>query len=56
VKVVKVNVDESVETPGQYSVMSIPTFIIFKGGQPVSTFLGAKPKEHVKRELDRVVG
>ncbi|MBT5468456.1 thioredoxin, partial [Candidatus Peregrinibacteria bacterium] len=32
VKVVKMNVDENAEAPGKYSVMSIPTFIIFKGG------------------------
>jgi len=52
VKVVKVNVDENTQTPGKYSVMSIPTFIIFKGGEPVATFVGAKSKEDMKKELD----
>jgi len=52
VKIVKVNVDENPETPGKYSVMSIPTFIIFKNGDAVSTFVGAKSKEDMKRELD----
>jgi len=55
VKVVKVNVDESPETPGQFNVMSIPTFIIFKGGKPVGQFIGAKPKESVKQEIDRAI-
>ena len=54
-KIVKVNVDENPETPGKFNIMSIPTFIIFKGGQPVSSFIGAKPKESVKQELDRAI-
>ena len=52
VNVVKMNVDENMETSGKYNVMSIPTFIIFKGGEPVSTFVGAKSKEDIKAELD----
>ncbi|MDD5751219.1 MAG: thioredoxin [Candidatus Peribacteraceae bacterium] len=55
VKIVKVNVDENTETPGQFGVMSIPTFILFKGGKPVSQFIGAKPKESVKQELDKLL-
>jgi thioredoxin 1 len=54
VKVVKMNVDENTEAPGKYSVMSIPTFIIFKGGEPVATFVGAKSKEDMAKELDNV--
>jgi len=48
------NVDENAEAPGKYSVMSIPTFIIFKGGEPVATFVGAKSKEDMAKELDNV--
>ena len=55
VKIVKLNVDENPETPGQFNIMSIPTFILFKGGKPVSSFIGAKPKESVKQELDRAI-
>ena len=54
VKVVKMNVDENSEIPGKFSVMSIPTFIIFKGGEPVTNFVGAKSKEDIKKELDAV--
>ena len=54
VKVVKMNVDENPDTPGKFGVMSIPTFIIFKDGQAVTTFVGAKSKEDVKKELDDV--
>jgi len=56
VKVVKMNVDENTESPGKYSVMSIPTFIIFKGGEAATTFVGAKSKEDMKKELDAVIG
>ncbi|MBU0458901.1 thioredoxin [Patescibacteria group bacterium] len=56
VKVVKVNVDENSETPGKFGVMSIPTFIIFKDGEAVTTFVGAKSKEDMKSELDAVIG
>ena len=54
VKIVKMNVDESTEAPGQFGVMSIPTFIIFKDGQPAANFVGAKSKEDMKKELDAV--
>jgi len=56
VKVVKMNVDENTEAPGKFGVMSIPTFIIFKGGEAVTTFVGAKSKEDMKSELDAVLG
>lgn len=55
VKIVKVNVDENPETPGRFNIMSIPTFIIFKGGKPLSSFIGQKPKESVKQEIDRAI-
>jgi len=55
VKIMKVNVDENPETPSQFNIMSIPTFILFKGGKPVSSFIGAKPKESVKQEIDRSI-
>lgn len=51
----KMNVDENSEIPGKYGVMSIPTFIIFKGGQAVRTFVGSKSKEDFKREIDAAI-
>ncbi len=44
VKVCKVNVDEQPDIAGKYNVMSIPTIIIFKNGEPVNVSVGAKPK------------
>jgi len=43
-KVVKVNIDESPQTPGTYGIRSIPTVLVFKGGQVVSQLTGARPK------------
>lgn len=54
VKFVKMNVDDNGETAGKFSVMSIPTFIIFKDGEPAATFVGAKSKEDIKKEIDAV--
>ena len=51
VKVGKVNVDEQPELAGQFGVMSIPTVILFKGGVPVSTSVGVKPKHALEAML-----
>jgi len=56
VKIVKVNVDENSETAQKFSVMSIPTFLIIKGGKVETTFVGAKSKEDIAKELDAVIG
>ncbi len=48
VKVVKVNVDKEQELAQTYGVMSIPTLIVFKGGQEVKRSMGFIPKEAVK--------
>lgn len=51
VKVVKVNVDKEQELAQTYGVMSIPTLIVFKGGQEVKRSMGFIPKEAVKNLL-----
>jgi thioredoxin 1 len=55
VKIVKMNVDENTEVPGKFGVMSIPTFIVFKGGKPLTQFVGVKSKEDVQKELDKAL-
>jgi len=52
VSFVKINVDDNPETARQYGVMSIPTLIIFKNGQPVSNIVGFRPKPELKKNLD----
>lgn len=51
-KVVKINVDESPETSERYNIMSIPTFVVFKGGQPVQQKIGGMPKDALASMLD----
>ncbi len=51
-KVVKLNVDDNQQTAAQYGVLSIPTMILFKGGQPVKKVIGAYPKKKLQAELE----
>lgn len=53
-KVGKLNVDENRETAAKYSVMSIPTLIIFKDGKAVKQLVGVQAKENLKEELEKV--
>ena len=52
-KIGKVNTDENQELAAKYSVMSIPTMIIFKNGQVVDQITGAYPKNILKSRLDQ---
>lgn len=54
-KVGKLNVDENPEAAGNFGVMSIPTLMIFKGGQPVKTVVGAQGKDVLKKAIDEVL-
>jgi thioredoxin 1 len=47
-KVVKVNLDTEQALAMKYQVMSIPTMILFKGGQQVDRLIGAVPKDKLK--------
>jgi thioredoxin 1 len=51
-KVVKINVDEAQELAGSYHVMSIPTLIIFKGGEPVAQVVGAMSKDQLLSKIN----
>ena len=48
----KVDVDQNSKIATRYSIMSIPTLLIFKKGEPISHTVGYKPKEELKRSLD----
>ena len=45
--IVKMDIDENPETPGQYGVRGVPTLMIFNGGEIVATSVGAKPKSQL---------
>ncbi len=51
-KVVKLNIDENQETAIAFNVMSIPTLILFRHGQPTKTVIGAYPKKRLEAELE----
>lgn len=55
-KVVKMNVDENMNTPGKYNVRGIPTLLIFKDGQVAEQIVGAVPKENIEKALARHLG
>ncbi len=48
----KVNTDENPETPGQYGIMSIPSLLLFKGGELVGRTVGMRPKPALKQWID----
>ncbi|WP_052664976.1 thioredoxin [Nitriliruptor alkaliphilus] len=50
-KVLKLNVDENPNTAREYGVMSIPTLLVFKGGQPEKRIVGAKAKAALMGDL-----
>ena len=49
VKIVKLNVDESPKTAQKYGIMSIPTLMLFKGGELASRQVGAAPKQKLEQ-------
>ena len=55
VKIVKLNVDESPKTASKYGVMSIPTLMIFKGGEMASRQVGAAPKAKLQQWISAAV-
>ena len=51
VKLVKVNIDEEQDLAQRYGVMSIPTVILFKDGEPSAAVIGVQPKGAIERAL-----
>ncbi len=56
VKVGKVNIDDNAETAQKYDVFSIPTLIVFKGGEEVERVVGVRPKSQLVQVLDAAKG
>lgn len=50
--VAKINVDEEPELASQFGVMSIPTLILFKDGQPVDKMVGLQSKDALKSKIE----
>ncbi|MGH7789872.1 MAG: thioredoxin [Candidatus Binatia bacterium] len=54
-KVVKMNVDDNPQTPSKYGVRGIPNLILFKGGTVADQIVGAVPKAHLVRAINRAL-
>ena len=56
VKVGKVNIDDAPGIASKYGVMSIPTLMVFKGGEVTERFVGAQPKARLQEAMDAAKG
>ncbi len=52
IKIVKINIDDSPQTPGTFGIRSIPTVLAFKDGQVVSQLTGARPKDDFENMIN----
>jgi thioredoxin 1 len=55
IKVVKMNIDESPQTPGKYGVRAIPTVLAFQNGQVVQQLQGARPKAAFEEMIEQLL-
>ncbi len=55
IKVVKMNIDESPQTPGKYGVRAIPTVLAFQNGQVVQQLQGARPKAAFEEMISKLL-
>ena len=51
IRVVQLDVDEHQQAAARYEVLSMPTFMVFRGGSPVLRLVGARPKRRLQAEL-----
>lgn len=54
-KVGKINTDENQEIAMKYGIMSIPTFIVFKGGEPVKKMIGMQDKKNLAAAVEEAL-
>ncbi len=55
VKVAKSNVDENPELATHFSVLNIPTLILFKGGAEAARMIGINPKEAIRAKIEAII-
>jgi thioredoxin 1 len=56
VRFAKLNIDENPEVATRYGVLSIPTVMLFEGGEPKETVVGARPRSHFERAFAAWLG
>jgi len=54
-RVVSLDVDDNQETAARYGVLSMPTFMVFRGGEPVLRLVGSRPRKRLEAELAAVL-
>src|SRR4051812_20117313 len=54
-RVVSLDVEANPETTARYGVLAMPTFLLFRGGVPVLSLVGARPPRRLRRELDEAL-
>ena len=55
VKFLKLNTDDNVQTASRYGVRSIPTLMMFKGGEAVDHVIGFRPKSQLKKTIEKAL-
>ena len=55
VKIAKINTENNADLTGEYGVISIPTFLIFKDGKPLDQIIGVVPKDALAKRLDGAI-
>ena len=55
IKVGKLNVDENPSTTMKFGIRSIPTLLVFKGGEAVEQIIGAVPKGEIEKAVDKAL-
>jgi len=54
-RVVQIDVDRNPGTAARYGVLSMPTLMVFRAGEPVKSMVGARPKRRLLQELEDVL-
>lgn len=53
IKIVKINTDENLKTAKEYSIIGLPSLLIFKGGQAVERLVGLMPKSSIVSNIEK---
>ncbi|WSM59990.1 thioredoxin [Streptomyces sp. NBC_01707] len=55
IKIVQIDVDANPDITSRYAVLSMPTLMVFRSGEPVKSMVGARPKRRLLQELEDVL-
>jgi thioredoxin 1 len=55
VRIASIDVEANQATAARYGVLSMPTFLLFRSGEPVLKLIGSRPRARLERELDQAL-